>query len=136
MPDVAAHKFEIRLAPTEGEADPVLIDDILRLIRQAIATASPQVEVPAMNGEFTKPDEEEQQSLRQLDSSIKHRIEQASAESRTLVEARAAKAAQPVSEAEIAEESIDAAANLVSAVQRAMIRGLRITVPDSSSING
>jgi len=130
MVTAAAQKFEIRLAPKEGEPDALVFDDIIRLIQQAVVTASPQIKVPSIRGEFVRSSEENQPSVRQLDSSIKHRIEQASADSRKLVEAREEIAQQPNSEPQLAQESLDAAANLIAAVQRAMIRGLRISIPE------
>lgn len=129
MPTTASQKFEIRLAPKEGEPDALVFDDVILLIQQAVVTASPQVEVPTVYGEFVKPDATELIAL--LDSKIKHRIEQASTESRKLAEARAAKSSQPDSESQLAQESLDAASNVISAVQRAMIRGIHVSIPTS-----
>ena len=43
MAEDAKQKLELRFVPAEGEPDPALLDDLVRLIKQGIATASDSV---------------------------------------------------------------------------------------------
>lgn len=129
MSMVAIQKLTMRLVPSEGDPDAQVFDDLIRLVRQAVVTAPPQVGVPTATGEFRKAEHSEQSAVVEFDSKVKHRIEQASAASRPLVEARADKVAHPESESQLAEEALEAASSVITAVQRAMIRGLRVSVP-------
>jgi hypothetical protein len=123
-------KLSLRLAPADDRpADPVVIDDIIRLIKQAVATVpkdSPAVTAPADG--FHPPTGEE---LRELDTKTQHRIEQASAASRAAVEQRAETAAQPDGDQKLAAEALAAAERVVSAVQRAVLRNVAVRVPDA-----
>lgn len=128
MIDDSDIKLTLQLTPAEGEPDPQLLDDLIRLVKQAILT-SPQ-QIPS-GGDFESPSESNGKPLLGLESKIKHHIEQASAASRTLVEQRVALAQQPDADAKLAEDSRQKAQQVISAVQRAMMRGINVTIPDS-----
>lgn len=132
MPDDASLKLDLRLVPADDRpADPAVLDDIVRLIRQAVATTprdAPAVGEPV--GGFREPTAEETRNLRGLESKIKHRVEQASRESQAAAEKRAETAAQPDAGQKLAEESLRAAERLVAAVRRAILRGVAVRVPD------
>lgn len=130
MPEDAKLKLDVRLVPVEGEPDPALLDDLVRLIKQGIVTAPHQAPRASTNGEFHVPPDNSQISL---ETRIKHRIAQASVESQAEVAKRAEIAKQPDGEQKLADESLAAAQNVVAAVQRAIIRGIAIRVPDSES---
>jgi hypothetical protein len=127
MAEDAKLKLELQLVPTEGEPNAALFDDLIRLIRQGIVTAPKDVTQVNISGEFHTPLDNSQNDL---EAKIKHRIEQASADSRAEVEKRAAIAAQPDGEVKLAAEALEAAQGVVSAVQRAIIRGVAVQVPD------
>jgi hypothetical protein len=127
MAEDAKLKLDVRLVPAEGKPDAALLDDLVRLIRQSVVTAPPQAEQPSTAGNFTAPPDNSQNAL---ETKIKHRIAQASAESQAAVAKRAETAKQPDGEAKLAAEALEAAQQVVSAVQRAIIRGVAIRVPE------
>jgi hypothetical protein len=128
MAEDAKLKLEVRLAPAEGEPDAALFDDLVRLIRQGAATVSPQAPPVSAAGEFVAPQDKSQA---ELEAKVCNRIEQASAASRADVEKRAAVAQQPDGEAKLAEQAVEAAANVVAAVHRLLHHGVAVRVPDS-----
>jgi hypothetical protein len=128
VPEDAKQKLDIRLVPAEGEPDAVLLDDLVRLIKQGIVTAPKDVPQVSAAGEFVAPTDNSQNAL---ETRIKHRIEQASNASEADVAKRAEVAKQPDGEQKLAEESLVAAQNVVAAVQRAIIRGIAVNVPDA-----
>lgn len=122
--DDAKLKLGFRLVPVARPADAVVLDDIVRLIRQAAATAPKQAAVvsePA--GGFREPTEDESRTLRGLEAKIENRIQEASGASQSAVEKRAVTGDQP-------DASLKAAEALVGAVQRAIIRHVTVRVPD------
>lgn len=130
MAEDARLKLELRLVPTDGQPpNAALFDDLIRLIRQGIVTAP--IGVPQVNtsGEFHTPPDNSQNNL---EAKVKHRIEQASADSRVAFEKRKELASQPDREAKLAAEALEAAQRVVSAVQRAMIRGIAVQLPDEN----
>jgi len=127
MAEEAKLKLDVRLVPTEGEPDPALFDDLVRLIKQGIATAPKDVPQVTTAGEFHTPPDNSQNAI---ETRIKHRIEQASKASEADVTKRAETAKLPDGEHKLAEESLAAAQNAVAAVQRAIIRGITIRVPE------
>ena len=130
MADEAELKLRFRLVPADDQpADPVVLDDIVRLIRQAVATAPndvPHVSEPA-NG-FRPPDVHHP-TARGLEAKIKHRIEQASAASQADVEKRDQIAAEPDGAQRLAEQSLATAQKVVAAVQAAFIQRVAVRVP-------
>lgn len=128
MPEDAKLKLDVRLVPTEGEPDSALLDDLVRLIKQGIVTVPLQAPQVGTAGEFHTPSDNSQIAL---ETRIKHRIAQASVESQADVAKRAETAKQPDGEQKIADEALAAAQNVVAAVQRAIIRGIAVRVPDS-----
>lgn len=130
MPEEAKLKLDVRLVPAEGEPDPILLDDLVRLIKQGIITAPTQAPQVSTSGEFHVPPGNSQNAL---ETRIKHRIAQASVESQAAVAKRAETAKQPDGEQKLAEESLAAAENVVAAVQRAMIRGIAVHIPNPES---
>jgi hypothetical protein len=127
MTEDAKLKLDVKLVPAEGEPDPALFDDLVRLIKQGIATAPKDVPQVITAGEFHTPPDNSQNAL---ETKIKHRIEQASKTSEADVTKRAETAKQPDGEQKLAEESLAAAQNVVAAVQRALIRGIAIRIPE------
>jgi hypothetical protein len=132
MAELASQKLQMRLTPAEGEPDAALLDDVIRLVKQAVATPPATVSAAA-TGEFYPPTDEERKSLTGLESKIKHRIEQASAESRALVTQRAELLQQPDGEQKAREAALIAAQQVVSAVHRAMLRGVVVNTPEPTS---
>lgn len=131
MADDARLKLDLRLNPVTGDPNPVVIDDIIRLIKQGILTApkeAPQISDPP---EFPPPDPENTKA-QTLVSNIRSRIEKASAESQAAVDKRAAVAATPNSEQQLADEARRAAEGVVAAVQRAILRGVKVRLSDKS----
>ncbi len=129
MSEDATRKLDIRLVPAEGEPDAALLDDLVRLIKQGIVTAPKQAPQVITTGEFTAPADNSQNAL---ETKIKHRIEQASVASEADVAKRAEMAKQPDGEAKLAEEALAAAQGVVAAVQRAIIRGVAVRVPEDA----
>ncbi len=129
MSEEAKQKLDIRLKPAEGEPDAALLDDLVRLIKQGVVTAPKDVPQVSTAGEFIAPNDNSQNAI---ESKIKHRIEQASEASKSDVARRAETAAQPDGEQKLAEESLTAAQNVVGAVQRAIIRGIAVRVPEDT----
>jgi hypothetical protein len=133
--DDAKLRLDLRLVPADDRpADPVVLDDIVRLIRQAVVTApeeAPKVTEPAEG--FRQPSADENRDLRSLESRIKNRIEQASAESQAVIEKRAETAKQPDGEPRLKDEALRAAEQVVSAVQRAILRGVAVRVPETET---
>lgn len=130
MANDTAVALALQLVPVEGEPDPQLLDDLIRLVKQAIVTFPQRVASPPAVRPAT---DEERLPLIGLESKIKHHIEQASAASRTLVEQRAALAQLPDAEAKLAKESRMKAQQVIAAVQRAMMKGIVVKIPDSTS---
>jgi hypothetical protein len=128
MPEDAKLKLEIRLRPAEGEPNAALLDDLVRLIQQGIVTAPKGVPQVNTAGKFVAPPDNSQNAV---ESKIKHRIEQASEASQADVAKRNEIAKQPDSEQKLAEEALAAAQNVVAAVQRAMMRGIVVQVPEA-----
>ncbi len=121
--------LSLHLTPSEGEPDAQLLDDLIRLVKQAIATTpSATTSIPALQ----TANDVERRELRGLESKIKHRIEQASAASRVLVEQRAALAQQPDAEAQLAEDSRAKAQRVVAAVRNALMKGIVVKIPDTA----
>ena len=132
MADRASLKLQFRLTPVEGEPDAALLDDLIRLVKQAVATP-PVTGIEAPAGEFHPPTDEERKTLTGLESKIKHRIEQASAASRQQVEQRAELIQQADGEQKAREAALIAAQQVVGAVHRAMLRGMIVTTPEPTS---
>jgi hypothetical protein len=127
MTENAKLKLELRLVPTEGEANAALFDDMIRLIKQGIVTAPEGVPQMNTSGEFHPSTDNSQEKLA---TKIRHRIDQATESSRAAVEKRKEVAVQPDGEEKLAAESLEAAEGLISAVQRAIIRGVAVQVAD------
>ncbi len=129
MPEDAKQKLDIRLVPAEGEPNMALLDDLVRLIKQGIVTAPKQAPQVNDTGTFITPADNSQNAL---ETRIKHRIEQASNASEADVAKRTEIAKQPDGDAKLAEEALAAAQNVVAAVQRAILRGIAVRVPDET----
>lgn len=139
MTEDVKFKLEARLVAGEIKPDAVffdeherldaaLFDDLVRLIKQGVATVSPQAPPVSAAGEFVEPQDKSQN---ELEAKVHSRIEQASAASQADVAKRAEVARQPDGEAKLAEEAIEAAAGVVAAVQRLMHHGVAVRVPDA-----
>jgi hypothetical protein len=128
VPEDAKQKLDIRLVPAEGEPDAALLDDLVRLIKQGVFTAPKQAPQVSTAGAFVAPADNSQSAL---ENKITSRIDQASRTSEADVAKRAEIAKQPDGEQKLAEESLAAAQNVVAAVQRAIIRGIAVNVPDA-----
>ncbi|QJW94290.1 hypothetical protein [Frigoriglobus tundricola] len=129
MSEDAKQKLDLRLVPAEGEPDIALLDDLVRLIKQGVVTAPKQAPQVNTTGEFAAAPDHSQNAL---ETRIKHRIEQASNASEADVAKRAEIAKQPDGDARLAEEALAAAQNVVAAVQRAILRGIAVRVPDGA----
>lgn len=129
MPEDAKQKLDLRLVPAEGQPDAALLDDLVRLIKQGVATAPKDAPQVGTAGEFVAPADNSQNAL---EAKIRYRIDEASKASEADVAKRAEIAKQPDGEQKLAEESLAAAQNVVAAVQRAIIRGIAIRVPDDA----
>jgi hypothetical protein len=127
MAEDAKLKLELRLVPTEGEPNAALFDDLIRLIQQGILTAPQGITQIETSGEFLPPTDK---SLGKLETGIKSRIDQNCTASQSLVEKRKEIAGQLDGEAKLATESLEAAQVVVSAVRRAIIRGIAVQVSD------
>ena len=119
----ANRKLELRFGPENGKPNSVILDDIIRLVKQAVATMPNDASHVATTGTFRKPDDAEAPELQRVEANIRERIERASEASRAATEKRAETGDQP-------EESLKAARNVVSAVQRAILRGIAVRVPE------
>ncbi len=128
MAEDAKLKLEVRLVPAEGEPNAALFDDLVRLIRQGAATVSNQAPPVSTAGEFVAPADKSQN---ELEAKVRSRIEQASAASQADVAKRAEVAQQPDGESKLADEALEAAANVVAAVYRLLHHGVAVRVPDS-----
>jgi hypothetical protein len=124
-------RLELRLVSAERPADPQVLDDLIRLIRQGLATAPRQVPQVSDGTWFRRPTEEERKDLVEHESRIKHRIEQEPDSHDTLAK-RSELTAQPDHEQKLAEETRRAAEYVVAAVQRALNRGVAVRIPESS----
>jgi hypothetical protein len=130
MAEDARVKLELRFVPTDGQPpNAPLFDDLIRLIRQGIVTVPIGVPQVNVSGEYLPPTDKSQAKL---ETGIKHRIEQTSADSWMVFEKRKEIAAQPDGEAKLAAESLEAAQQVVSAVQRAIIRGIVVQIPEDN----
>ena len=129
MPEDAKQRLDIRLVPAEGEPDAALLDDLVRLIKQGVLTAPKQAPQVSTAGAFTAPPDNSQNAL---EAKVKNRIAQASAASMADVAKRAETANLPDGEAKLAEEALTAAQGVVAAVQRAIIRGITVRVPEDA----
>lgn len=130
MPEVAELQLDLRLVPADAPPNPQVLDDIVRLIQQAIATLPKDAPQLVVERPLDSPAAAERTETNAAEAKIKHRIEQASRESQALVEKRAETAALPDGEQKLAEESLKAAQNVVSAIQRAILRGVAVSVPE------
>lgn len=130
MSDHAGRQLDVTLVPAEGAPDAQVLDDLIRLIHQGVATMPKDVPRVADGPGFRKPSDEEARDTAGLEAQIKHRIEQESQNSQSAAERRNALAAQPGSEPQLADEAIAAAQAVVAAVQRALIRGIDVRIPD------
>jgi len=117
-------KLTLRLVPVDGQpADPVVLNDIILLIRQAVATApkdAPKISEPTHG--FRSTSQAEKPALQALESRVESRVQEASAKSRATVTERELTANLPDGSQKLAEASRAAAENLVSAVQGALCR--------------
>jgi hypothetical protein len=127
MAEPATMKLELRLTPSSGEPNAEVLDDLVKLVRQAVVTAPPDSLKIQTEGEFVPPEGEQEKSLRGLESRIKYRIEQAAGASQMLIEQREATSGQPDGAAKLAAEATFAAQAVVAAVQRARLRGVAVT---------
>ncbi len=126
-------RLDLRLVPADAPADSQVLDDIIRLIQQGIVTAPASAPQISVGSEFRQPTPDEQNLVSEVVAPIKHRIEQASQDSQAAVEKRAALAATPGSEQQLADEARRAAEYVVAAVQRAILRGVKVQVPTPPS---
>lgn len=132
MADEPRLKLELRVGPADSPPDVAVLDDLVRLIRQGVTTAPKAAPQVADGPGFRQPTPDEQRDLRDLTSKVEHRIEQASAASVAAVARRAEVAAQPDGAAKLADESLKAAERVVSAVGRAVLRGVAVRVADAT----
>ena len=123
-------ELRLRLVPAEGPADPQVIDDLIRLIRQGVATAPKQFPQISTDAELRDPTDDEKRDLSNVAAQVKHRIEQASEGSQEAVAKRNELAKQPDGEAKLREEALAAAEQVVAAVQRAILQGVLPRVPE------
>ena len=134
MADHAELKLTLRLVPADDRpANPIVLDDIVRLIRQALVTApkdSPQIIEPAEG--FREPNGDENRTITSLVSKIESRIQQSSAASQAAVERRARTANEPDGQEKLRAETLDSAARVVSAVLGAILKRVRVSVPDAT----
>lgn len=136
MADDPDRKLELRLVPADGvPADPQVLDDLIRLVRQGIATASKEYPQVSADTKFREPTEEERRDLSAVEGQIKHRIAQEQGRHEAAVVERAKIAAQPDAEQKLAAEARKAAELVVAAVQRALIQRVRVQVPDDPPIS-
>ena len=133
MVEPATMKLEFRLTPSAGEPNSEVLDDLVKLVRQAVATAPPDMTEIKAEGEFRPPEGEEEKSLRGLESWIKHRIEQAAGASQKLIEQRETISSQPDGMEKLAAEATRAAETVVAAVQRGRLRGVLVTTSGNST---
>lgn len=131
MSDAAERELGLRLVPADAPPDPQVLDDLIRLIKQGNVTAPKDVSRVVVETELRPPTTEEQSEVNAVEAKVKHYIEQASRDSQAAVDKRAETAALPDGEQKLAEESLAAAQAVVAAVQRAMIRGIAVRVPDA-----
>jgi hypothetical protein len=129
MTEDAKHKLELRLVPAEGAPDAALFDDLVRLIKQGVATAPKQAPQVTTTGSFIAPPDNSQNAL---EAKICSRIDEASKASETAVAKRAEVAKQPDGDSQLANESLAAAQDVVAAVQRLLLRGIRVQVPEDA----
>ncbi len=129
MPEEAKQKLDIRLVAAEGEPNAALLEDLVRLIRQGVVTAPTQAPQVDTAGKFVTPADSSQNAL---EAKIRYRIDEASKASEADVAKRAEIAKKPDSDTKLAEEALAAAQNVVAAVQRAILRGIAVRVPDVS----
>jgi len=132
MADDAELMVELKLVPMEQPADSLVLDDIVCLIRQAIATApenAPKVATPIQG--FRDFTDECRATLLDFESRTVERIREASTNSRLAVESRKLRVDLPGAKQMLAEDSLTAAANLVSAVQGAIYRRVSVRAADN-----
>ena len=129
MADDPDRRLDYRLVPADGPADSQVLDDLIRLVRQGIATAPKDAPKVGDGAGFRPPEADERRDLGGVEAKIKHRIEQANWDSQTAVEQRAELVAQPDADEKLASEARRAAELVVAAVQRALLRGVRVEVP-------
>lgn len=128
MSEPAKLQLDVRLVPAEGKPDAALLDDLVRLIQQGVATAPKDWQRIDSTGTFEPPPDNSQNDL---EAKVRHDIEQASLASQSVIENRAETAKQPDGEVKLAEEALEAARQVVAAVQRAMIRGVGLRLPEA-----
>lgn len=125
-----AAKLELRLVPADGQKpDYQVFDDIARLIRQAHATAHPAAPRIGNGTGFRAPDGDATEEAAKLVSQVQHDIEDASLKSQADVAKRAEVAARPDAAEKLADEAREAAELLVSAIGRALHRGIAVRAP-------
>lgn len=135
MADDTQLKLTFRLVPADDRpAVPVVLDDIVRLINQAIATDAkdaPRVADP--DDGFREPGPEERRGLRGLESRIENRIQESSAAAQATVEQRAQTASQPDGDQKLADEALAAAERIIAAVHRALLSKVAVRVPPAET---
>ncbi|HET6573980.1 MAG TPA: hypothetical protein VFG68_10290 [Fimbriiglobus sp.] len=123
-------KLELRLVPADSPADPLVLDDLIRLIRQGLATASKEMPRVGDGPGFRPPTADERNTTADLEAKIKHRIEQ-DPDSHGSIAKRAELTSQPDHEQKLADEMRVAAEYVAAAVQSALLRGAEVRVPDA-----
>jgi hypothetical protein len=136
--DDARLKLTFRLVPADDRpADPAVLDDIVRLVRQAVATVpkdAPSVTVPSAG--FHEPTDEEKREILGLESRIENRIQEASAASQAAVVKRAETAARPDGRQQLADDARAAAERVVAVVQSALLRRVALRVREQDQSDG
>lgn len=127
MAEPATMKLEFRLAPSSGEPNAEVLDDLVKLVRQAVATAPPDSPEIRVDAEF-RPAEGEERNLVRIIGQIDLA---AAAVSPKLIDQREATSSQPNGAEKLATEATRAAEAVVAAVQRARLRGVIVTVPSA-----
>jgi hypothetical protein len=125
-------KLELKLVSAEQPVDSQVLDDLVRLIRQGLATAPKDTPRVGDGSGFRPPAEDERKTAADLEGRIKHRIEQAPDSHGTLTK-RAELTSQPDHEQKLADEMHKAAEYVAAAVQRALLRGVEVRVPDTNA---
>lgn len=129
MAEDATRQLELRLVPAEGAPDAALFDDLVRLIQQGVATAPKQAPQVATTGSFIAPADKSQNAL---EAKVCSRIDEASKASEAAVAKRAEVAQRPDGDTQLADEALAAAQDVVAAVQRMLLRGIAVRVPEET----
>jgi hypothetical protein len=128
-------KLELRLVAVDSPADPQVLDDLIRLVRQGLATTSKDMPRVGDGPGFRPPTADERNTAADLEAKIKHRIEQ-NPDSHGSLARRAELTSQPDHEQKLADEVRKAAEYVAAAVQRALLRGVAVRVPDAEPPTG